>query len=172
MLSILNREIQYASLKANIQERTREDLDQQQKEYFLQQQIKNMQDELGESPTEQDLRELEEKASKKKWSDEIKKAFEKELSKLERINPQSPDYNVQMNYLQTMISLPWNEYTTDNLDIKKAEKALNSDHYGLEKIKERILEHLAIIKLRGNFKSPIICLYGPPGIGKTSLGKL
>ena len=171
LLSILNREIQYASLKANIQERTREDLDQQQKEYFLQQQIKNMQDELGESPTEQDLRELEEKASKKKWSDEIKKAFEKELSKLERINPQSPDYNVQMNYLQTMISLPWNEYTTDNLDIKKAEKALNSDHYGLEKIKERILEHLAIIKLRGNFKSPIICLYGPPGIGKTSLGK-
>ncbi len=171
LLSILNRELQYASLKANIQERTREDLDQQQKEYFLQQQIKNMQDELGESPAEQDFKELEEKAAKKKWPAEIQKAFERELAKLERINPQSPDYNVQMNYLQTMTSLPWNEYTTDNIDIKKAEKTLDHDHYGLEKVKERILEHLAIIKLRGNFKSPIICLYGPPGIGKTSLGK-
>jgi len=171
LLSILNRELQYASLKANIQERTREDLDQQQKEYFLQQQIKNMQDELGESPADQDFKELEEKASKKKWPEEIQKAFERELAKLERINPQSPDYNVQMNYLQTMTNLPWNEYTVDNIDIKKAEKTLDHDHYGLEKVKERILEHLAIIKLRGNFKSPIICLYGPPGIGKTSLGK-
>ena len=171
LLSILNREIQYASLKANIQERTREDLDQQQKEYFLQQQIKNMQDELGESPMDQDIHNLEEKAKTKKWNEETRKAFEKELDKLARINPQSPDYNVQQNYLQTMISLPWNEFTTDNIDIKNAERTLNSDHYGLEKVKERILEHLAVLKLRGDFKSPIICLYGPPGIGKTSLGK-
>jgi ATP-dependent Lon protease len=171
LLTILNREIQYASLKANIQERTREDLDQQQKEYFLQQQIKNMQDELGESPTEQDFKDLENAAKKKKWNDETRKVFEKELAKMERINPQSPDYNVQMNYLQTMLSLPWNEYTTDNIDISNAERTLNHDHYGLEKVKERILEHLAVIKLRQDFKSPIICLYGPPGIGKTSLGK-
>lgn len=171
LLNILNREVQYAALKANIQERTREDLDQQQKEYFLQQQIKTMQDELGESPVEQDFNDLQNAGKKKKWNDDVRKIFEKELAKIERINPQSPDYNVQMNYMQTMLSLPWNVYTTDNIDIPNAERILNRDHYGLEKVKERILEHLAVIKLRQDFKSPIICLYGPPGIGKTSLGK-
>lgn len=171
LLTFLNREIQYASLKANIQERTREDLDQQQKEYFLQQQIKNMQDELGESGSEQDFNELTEESQKKKLPEEIQKIFDKELKKLERINTQSPDYNVQYNYLQTVLSLPWNIYTKDNIDIENAARILNADHYGLEKVKERILEYLAVLKLRGNFKSPILCFYGPPGVGKTSLGK-
>ena len=171
LLEILNREVQYASLKANIQERAREELDQQQKEYFLQQQIKNIQDELGESPVDQDIHELREEGEKKKFPEDVRKTFEKELAKLERINPQSPDYNVQLNYLQTVLSLPWNEFTKDNIDLNHAERTLNRDHYGLEKVKERILEHLAVIQQRGDFKAPIICLYGPPGIGKTSLGK-
>ena len=171
LLSLLNRECQYATLKASIQEKTREELDQQQKEYYLQQQIKNIQDELGESPTNQDMNELQKKAQDKKWSEEVQKIFLKELAKLERLNPQSPDYNVQLNYLQVMLSLPWGICTTDDLDIKHAERVLNKDHYGLEKVKERILEHLAVLTLRGDLKSPIICLYGPPGVGKTSLGK-
>lgn len=171
LLSILNRENQFAALKANIQNKTREDLDQQQKEYFLQQQIKNIQDELGESPQNQDLKDMQEKAAKKDFPEKVRTLFEKELAKLERINPQSPDYNVQLNYLQTVLSLPWNEYTTDDLNIKHAERTLNKDHYGLEKIKTRILEHLAILTLRKDLKSPILCLYGPPGVGKTSLGK-
>ena len=160
-----------AELKANIQLRTKEDIDQQQREYFLQQQMKNIQDELGGNPQDQEMAEMEQRASQKKWSDDVRKIFDREMSKLERTNPQSPDYNVQLNYLETMLSLPWNEYTTDNLNLSHAEKVLNKDHYGLEKVKERILEHLAVLKLRGNLKSPIICLYGPPGVGKTSLGR-
>lgn len=171
LLNLLNREVQFASLKANIQERTREDLDQQQKEYFLQQQIKNMQDELGENGFDQDITELQEQANKKDLPDEVRNTFNKELKKLEHINNQSPDYNVQFNYLQNLLSLPWNIYTTDNLEINNAQRILNADHYGLEKVKERILEYLAVLKLKGDFKSPIICLYGPPGVGKTSLGK-
>ncbi len=171
LLGYLKREVKLAELKANIQMRTKEDLDQQQREYFLQQQMKNIQDELGGNPQDQDLAELQQRASKKKWNEEVRRAFERELSKLERTNPQSPDYNVQLNYLETLLSLPWNEYTTDNLNLSHAEKVLNKDHYGLEKVKERILEHLAVLKLRGDLKSPIICLYGPPGVGKTSLGR-
>lgn len=171
LLGYLKREVKLAELKANIQMRTKEDLDQQQREYFLQQQMKNIQDELGGNPQDQDLAELQQRASKKKWNEEVRCAFERELSKLERTNPQSPDYNVQLNYLETLLSLPWNEYTTDNLNLSHAEKVLNKDHYGLEKVKERILEHLAVLKLRGDLKSPIICLYGPPGVGKTSLGR-
>ncbi len=171
LLSILNREVQLADLKAAIQMRTREDIDKQQKEYFLQQQLKNIQDELGGSVQDQDIAEMRRKAVKKQWSKEVNDLFEKELLKLERTNSQSPDYNVQLNYLQTVLSLPWNEYTKDNLDMRFAEKALNKDHYGLEKVKERIIEHLAVMKLRGDSKSPIICLHGPPGVGKTSLGK-
>ena len=171
LLGYLKREVKLAELKANIQMRTKEDLDQQQREYFLQQQMKNIQDELGGTPQDQDLAELQQRASKKKWNEEVRRAFERELSKLERTNPQSPDYNVQLNYLETLLSLPWNEYTTDNLNLSHAEKVLNKDHYGLEKVKERILEHLAVLKLRGDLKSPIICLYGPPGVGKTSLGR-
>ncbi len=169
LLSFLKREQQLAELKANIQMRTKEDIDQQQREYFLQQQMKNIQDELGEN--DQDLNELEHKASKKKWDENIAKIFKHELNKLERTNPQSPDYNVQLNYLETMLSLPWNEYTEDNLNLNHAEKILNKDHYSLEKVKERILEHLAVLKLRQDLKSPILCLYGPPGVGKTSLGR-
>lgn len=171
LIKLLNREVQFASLKANITNRTREDLDQQQKEYFLQQQIKSIQDELGDTSEKQDAKDLREKVTKKKMSEETLALFEKEVRKLERINPQSPDYNVQLNYLQVMVSLPWGEFTQDNIDINNAQRVLNSDHYGLEKVKERILEHLAVLKLTGSFKSPILCLYGPPGVGKTSLGK-
>ena len=170
LLSLLNREIQLAELKMSIQRRTHEDIDKQQKEYFLQQELKNIQDELGGSVQDQDIEEMRLKAGQKKWSAEVRKIFDKELVKLERTNSQSPDYNVQLSYLQTVLSLPWGEYTKDNLDMANARKALDKDHYGLEKVKERILEHLAVMKLRGDFKSPIICLYGPPGVGKTSLG--
>lgn len=167
---ILNREVQLASIKQNIQMRTHEDINRQQREYFLQQQIKNIQDELG-SGLDDELDELREKAEKMKWSSEMAVLFEKEVSKAERMSPQSPDFSVQLNYLQTLLALPWNVYTTDNLSIDNAEKVLNKDHYGLEKVKERILEHLAVLKLKGDMKSPIICLYGPPGVGKTSLGR-
>ena len=170
LLSLLNREIQLAELKMSIQRRTHEDIDKQQKEYFLQQELKNIQDELGGSVQDQDIEEMRLKAGQKKWSPEVRKIFDKELVKLERTNSQSPDYNVQLSYLQTVLSLPWGEYTKDNLDMDNARKALDKDHYGLEKVKERILEHLAVMKLRGDFKSPILCLYGPPGVGKTSLG--
>lgn len=171
LLTILNKEVQLAELKMNIQKRTHEDIDKQQKEYFLQQQLKNIQDELGGSVQDQDIAEMRDKAGKKLWNDEVSRLFEKELGKLERTNSQSPDYNIQLSYLQTVLSLPWNEYSKDNLDMKNAQKALNKDHYGLEKVKERILEHLAVMKLRGDFKAPILCLYGPPGVGKTSLGQ-
>lgn len=170
LVQILNREIKLADIKQNIQMRTREDIDRQQKEYFLQQQIKNIQNELGDG-SEDEVNELRNKAKKKKWGKEVADVFSKEVSKLERINQQSPDYNVQLTYLQTLLDLPWNEYTTDNLNINNAERTLNKDHYGLEKVKERILEHLAVLQLKGDMKSPIICLYGPPGVGKTSLGK-
>lgn len=171
LLSILNREVQLAELKQNIQMRTKEEIDQQQREYFLMQQLKNIQDELGGSVQDQDIEEMRQKARTKKWSDEVARIFDKEVSKLERTNPQSPDYNVQFNYLQTMLGLPWNEYTPDNLDMVNAQRTLDRDHFGLEKVKERIIEHLAVLKLREDMKSPIICLYGPPGVGKTSLGK-
>lgn len=171
LLEILNREVQLADIKASIQMRAREDIDQQQREYFLQQQIKTIQDELGGSVQEQEIQEMRQKAEIMKWNDDVKNVFLKEVDKLERTHPQSPDYSVQLNYLQTMLNLPWGTYTTDNLNITNAEKVLNKDHYGLEKVKERILEHLAVLKLKGDMKSPIICLYGPPGVGKTSLGR-
>lgn len=171
LLVILNREVQLAELKATIQMRAREDIDQQQREYFLQQQIKNIQEELGGSAQDQEVDELREKAQKMNWAPEIADMFEKELDKLDRTHPQSPDYSIQLNYLEVMLGLPWGVYTTDNLNLVQAEKTLNKDHYGLEKVKERILEHLAVLKLKDDMKSPIICLHGPPGVGKTSLGK-
>lgn len=171
LLSILNRESQYATLKRNIQNRTREDLDQQQKEYFLQQQIKNIQSELGDDSQSDDVREIMEKAKWLKMPDKVAATFNREVEKLKHINMQSPDYNVQLNYLQTLVSLPWGKDTKDNLNIKNAERILNRDHYGMEKVKERILEHLAVLRVRQDMKAPILCLYGPPGVGKTSLGK-
>ncbi len=171
LLEILSREVQLAEIKMNIQARAREDIDQQQREYFLQQQIKTIQDELG-TGAEQDSEEFRKKAEEKKWNEDIKKYFLKEVDRLDRLHPQSPDYSTQFNYLQTMVELPWGEYTKDNYNLKNAERVLNRDHYGLEKVKERILEHLAVMQLKnGDLKAPIICLYGPPGVGKTSLGK-
>ena len=170
LISILNRECQFASLKASIQHRTREEIDQQQKEYFLQQQIRNLQDELGENENE-DVREIRNKVNSKVIPEEVRQQIEKELGKLDHIPQQSPDYNVQLSYLQTVASLPWGEYTKDKLNIKSAERILNKEHYGLEKVKERILEHLAVLQRRGDMKAPILCLYGPPGVGKTSLGR-
>ena len=158
-------------MKRNIQNRTREDLDQQQKEYFLQQQIKNIQSELGDDSQNDDVREIMEKAKWLKMPDKVAATFNREVEKLKHINMQSPDYNVQLNYLQTLVSLPWGKDTKDNLNIKNAERILNRDHYGMEKVKERILEHLAVLRVRQDMKAPILCLYGPPGVGKTSLGK-
>ena len=158
LVKILNREVQLADIKQSIQMRTREDIDRQQREYFLQQQIKNIQDELG-AGQEDEIDELRQKGKTKKWSPEMAELFEKEVSKLERTNSQSPDFNVQLTYLQTLLGLPWNVFTTDNLNISNAEKTLNKDHYGLEKVKERILEHLAVLKLKGDMTSPIICLH-------------
>lgn len=170
LLRILNREFQFAKLKADIQMRTREDIDKQQRDYFLQQEMRNIQEELGNG-YDPDIEELNNRRLAKSWSVEVDAIFTKELNKLERLNPQSPDYSVQYNYLDTLLNIPWGEFTKDNLNLKNAEKVLNHDHYGMEIVKERILEYLAVLKKRGDLKSPIICLYGPPGVGKTSLGK-
>ena len=170
-LRVLHKEMQLLELKQNIRSKTREDLDEQQREYFLQQQIKNIKEELGGGEGSPEREDLEEKAKSKAWPEEVDKIFRKELDKLDMFNPQSPEYSIQYNYLQTMTNLPWGEYTKDNLDLKRAQRILNHDHYGMEKVKERILEYMAVLKLRGDLKSPIICLYGPPGVGKTSLGK-
>lgn len=171
LLYILNREYQLVELKKSIQMKTHEDINQQQKEYFLQQQIKTIQEELGGNINELEIKELREKAAKKKWSLAVAEVFEKEIRKLERLHPQSPDFSIQSQYVQTIINLPWNEYSKDNFNLGHAQKILDRDHYGLEKVKERIIEHLAVLKLKGDMKSPIICLYGPPGVGKTSLGR-
>lgn len=170
LLEILNREYQFATLKANIQMRTHEELSKQQREFFLQQEIKNIQEELGESITT-DFDKINQQAQTKKWNDDIRELFNKELTKLKRMSPSTPDYQNQRDYIETMLALPWNEKSRDNINLSAAEKQLNHDHYGMEKVKERILEHLAVVKMRGDFKSPIICLYGPPGVGKTSLGQ-
>ncbi len=170
LLEILVREQKNLEVKNEIQNKVREGLDQQQREYFLHQQMRTIQDELG-GGVESDIDELRERASGKKWKKEIAEAFEKELGKLERLNPSMSEYSIQLNYLELMLSLPWDEKTKDNLNLKRAQKRLDTDHYGLDDVKERILEHLAVLKLKGDLKSPIICLYGAPGVGKTSLGK-
>lgn len=171
LMKTLNREIQFQHLRQTIRSKTREDLDEQQREYFLHQQIKNIQEELGDGEATPEKKDLLEKAAKKKWNEDTEKIFQKEFDKLSTLNPQSPDYSVQVNYLQTMVNLPWNEFTKDDLDLKRAKRVLDRDHYGMEKVKERILEYMAVLKLKGSMKSPILCLYGPPGVGKTSLGK-
>ncbi len=170
MMQIIQRELQYAKIKRDIQDQTRTELDKQQRDYFLHQQIKNIQDQLGEGEAN-DVAELKEKASKLVFPEKIRATFDRELSKFEHLNPQSPDYNVQLSYLQTILSLPWGISTQDDLNIKNAEHVLERDHYGMEKVKERILEHLATLRYRKTEKSPIICLVGPPGVGKTSLGR-
>ena len=171
LLNKLSRQLQVIEMKMDIQLKTREDLNQQQKEYFLQQQIKTIQEELGGNSQQIEIDEFRKKAKTKKWSAEVAETFEKEVQKLERLNPHAPDFSVQFGYLQTILDLPWNEYTKDNFNLKNAQKVLDRDHFGMEKVKERIIEHLAVLKLKGDLKSPIICLYGPPGVGKTSLGK-
>ena len=170
LYKVLTKEAQLIDLKAQIQNKTREDLSQQQREHFLQQQIRTIQDELGTGDFD-DIENFQERAKKKKWNESTKNHFQKELKKLERLNPQSPDYSVQYTYLDQLLNLPWNVFTHDSFNLKKVEGKLNRDHYGLENVKDRILEHLAVLKLRGDMKSPIICLYGPPGVGKTSLGR-
>ncbi len=171
LLNKLSTMCQMLEIKSSIQSQAMENIDKQQREYFLQQQIKTIQKELGGSISEQDLKQIKEKAAKKKWSDEVKAAVEKQIQKLEALSSHSPDYSVQCNYVQTLVDLPWGEYTKDNYNLKSAERILNRDHFGLDDVKERIIEHLAVLKLKGTLHSPIICLYGPPGVGKTSLGK-
>ena len=170
-ISYLVREVQMAELKRDIQTKVKNELDQQQREYLLNQQMKTIQDELGGNPAEQEIQEFKARAKEKKWSEEAEKHFDKEVHKLSRLNPAAGEYSVQFAYCQTLLDLPWNEYTEDNFDLKRAVKVLDEDHYGLEKVKERILEHLAVLKLKNDMKAPILCLYGPPGVGKTSLGR-
>lgn len=167
----LNNELQLLEVKDQIESKVRTDLEKQQRDYFLNQQLKTIQEELGQDPQEQDVEELMKRAEKKQWAQHVKDHFEKELGKLKRMNPQVAEYSVQMNYLDLLVDLPWNEYTTDIYDLNRSKEILEKDHNGLEKVKERVLEHLAVLKLKGDMKAPILCLVGPPGVGKTSLGK-
>lgn len=171
VLEHLNLEVQMLQMRNEIQSKVRKDLDRQQREYFLHQQIRTIQDELGGSPQEMDVTELQDRAKKKKWDERTEKLFYKELDKLKRMNPQGAEYTVQLNYLDLLLDLPWGVYTKDVYDLKRAKTILERDHYGLTKVKERILEYLSVLKLKGNMKAPILCFYGPPGVGKTSLGK-
>lgn len=170
-LKHMNIELQKLELKNDIQSKVRFDLDQQQREYFLQQQMKTIQEELGGNSTEQEIEEMRKKAKSKKWNAKTGEHFEKELQKLQRTNPNSPDFGIQRNYLELFLELPWNEFSKDNFDLKRAQKIIDRDHFGLEDIKKRIIEHLAVLKLRNDMKSPILCFTGPPGVGKTSIGK-
>ena len=170
-LKNLNKELQKLQLRNDIQSKTREDLDQQQREYYLHQQLKTIQEELGGASNDQELEEMRRQAKTKKWTKEVGETFEKELNRLKRMNPQAAEFGVQRSYLELLLELPWGIYSEDKFDLKNATKVLDRDHFGLEKVKDRIIEHLAVLKLRGDMKSPIICLYGPPGVGKTSLGK-
>ncbi len=171
VLTYLTKELQLLELKNDIQSKVKTDIDQQQREYFLHQQMKTIQEELGGNPQQELITDLRKRGGKKKWNEKTAKAFNKELERLERMNPQGADYSVQLNYAELLLELPWNEYSKDKFDLARAQKILDRDHYGLEKVKERIIEHLAVLKLKGDMKSPILCLYGPPGVGKTSLGK-
>ncbi len=171
ILHLIESELKMLEVKGKIESKVRKDLEKTQRDYFLNQQLKTIQEELGQNPQQDELNNLEKKAKKKKWPKEVATKFKKELDKLKRMQPHMPDYSVTLNYLELLLDLPWNEYTNDNFDLKKVKKILDEDHYGLEDVKERILEHLAVLKIKGDMKSPILCLVGPPGVGKTSLGK-
>ena len=171
LLSVLTEAKQMMDLKQQIQSKVRSDMDKQQREYYLNQQLRTIQEELGGNPNEQDVKELTEKAKKKVWPKEVANVFDRELKKLERTHPQAAEYGIQLNYLQYLVDLPWEEYSKDNFDLKRAQRILDADHFGLDKVKDRIVEHLAVLKLRQDMKAPILCLVGPPGVGKTSLGK-
>ncbi len=171
LLEHLVREIQLLELKNELQSKVKYEIDQQQREFLLHQQMKTIQNELGGNPVDKEVEDFRARGKEKKWSEDVAKVFTRELDKLARLNPAAAEYSVQVNYIQTLLELPWNEYTDDNLDLVNAQRVLDEDHYGLEEVKERILEHLAVLKLKGDLKSPIICLHGPPGVGKTSLGK-
>ena len=171
LLRLLSKDLKLLELKNDIQSKVKTDIDKQQKEYFLNQQMKLIQEELGGSPQDLEIKEFEKRAKKKKWSKVVKERFEKELAKLQRMHSASAEYSVQLNYVETLLDLPWNEVSKDKFDLKEAKRILDRDHFGLKDVKDRIIEHLAVLKLKGNMKSPILCLYGPPGVGKTSLGK-
>lgn len=171
LLEVLNKQIEILKLKQDIQQKVKSELDQQQREYYLNNQLKTIQEELGMNGNGEDIADLKQRAQSKQWSEKVASVFEKELKRFERSNPNSPDYNTQYSYLEFLLDLPWDYTTTDNLDLKNVQKILDDDHFGLESVKERIVEYLAVLKLKGDMKSPILCLYGPPGVGKTSLGK-
>ena len=171
LLEHMLTDIQLLELKREIQSKASSDIDQQQRDYYIRQQIKVLQEELGVESPEQELDGLRAKAAKKKWTKEVNDFFHKELSKLQRTNSMSPEYPMLMNYVELLVDLPWSEYSKDNFDLIKAKKVLDADHFGLEKVKERIIEYLAVLKMKGDMKAPILCLYGPPGVGKTSLGR-
>ena len=171
VLELLNKELQMLEMKNEIHKKVHVDISKQQREYFLHQQLKQIQDELGANPMKEEIEEKKRRASEKQWPEHVAKAFTKEIGKLERMNPQAGEYSVQANYVDTLLDLPWSDYSEDNFDLKHAKEVLDRDHFGLEKVKERIIEHLAVLKIKGDMKAPILCLYGPPGVGKTSLGK-
>ena len=171
LLEFLNNDLQMLELRNQIQDKTKQDIDKQQREYFLNQQMKAIQEELGGNNFEQEISELKERAKTKKWSKTVQDVFEKNISKLQRMNPNAAEYAIQTNYVELLLDLPWEDATQDNFDLKHAQQVLDEDHFGLEKVKDRIIEHLAVLKLKNNLKSPILCLYGPPGVGKTSLGR-
>jgi ATP-dependent Lon protease len=171
LMQLLQKELQFAELKNKVTNKTRAEIDKQQREYFLQQQLKSIKEELGNDPNEREIKELQKRAESKKWPESAKENFKKGIEKLERMHPSTPDYSIVYNHLDLLLDLPWNEYTEDIYDLDKAKEILDQDHYGMHKIKERILEYLAVLKLKGDMKSPILCFYGPPGIGKTSLGR-